>query len=141
MKFFYIFFVFNIIVSCSTCKKEIDKALLDDIKTDMASFNKNLKGYLYRYKLNGDLSSLDKSLYLEMLKEKVKTSQNEYLEFVRNVSSELILKSSNADFVICIKSIENKIILCDKASTGILDFVSYDMNLDIFEEVLVISKK
>lgn len=134
MRFFYIFFILNFI-SCSTCKNEIDKALLDDIKTDMASFNKSLKGYLYRYKLNSDLRSLNESLYLSSLKERIKPSQKEYFEFIKNQSPEISLRTTNADFIICLKAIRVELIFCDKASTGMLDIVEKNMNINIDEYI------
>ena len=121
------------LISCSTCKKSIDKPLLDDIKTDMASFNKTLKGYLYRYRLNSDLRSLSEALYLSSLNERIKPSQKEYFEFIKSQSPEISLRTTKTDFVICLKAIRVELILCDKASTGMLDIVEKNMKVNIGE--------
>lgn len=105
-----------------------------EIRTDMAGLNKHVKGFYYN-NINKDLSTLTKEHYLSITKEKQDSSEKEYFEFLKDQKPELEFRSSKSDFIVCIKAVKVKIILCDIASTGLTDFDSADMTIDISEKI------
>lgn len=97
----------------------------------MAGLNQRLRGHLYNQVMNKDLSTLDETRYLAIAKEQQDPSEKEFFEFLEKQKPEMKLRGSKTDFVVCVKSIQARIVICDKASTGFTDFDSEDISVDL----------
>lgn len=123
------------LVSCAS--KEISKPREDQITTDMSVFNQRILGYLYRGEMRKDVSLLDRDIYLKLVSQKYEPSELEYVEFLNVDDIELEIKSIKNNFTVCVKSNLSKLVLCDKANSANVDFVSRDIKLQVKE---IISK-
>lgn len=133
MKIFKIY-ILILVASCSCLKpSKISDEELGNLNGDMTSFNKKLRGYLIKYELKGEISRLDIKLYEDMMKKRLKESEKEYKEFYKLTGNEKLIRTEKNDFIICVKSIQKKVILCDRASTGVTDKVDFDISLNLEE--------
>lgn len=115
--------------SCASV--ELTKSEVDKVTTDMASYNSRLLGYLFRKEMKDDVSGLTKEVYLEFVTTRIEPSEREYAEFLEIKDLQVVLRSQQEDFVVCLKSVLAKLVLCDRASTFGVDFVRRDVSLEL----------
>lgn len=122
------------LIGCASTN--LSKSSEDKIRADMAYFNQRTRAYLYNKVLAKDLSSLDTRLYNEILESTSLPSEIDYLNFWKRNKSNTLILSSKKDFLLCIKSIQAKIIFCDIAGKSFVEYVSRnskDMDKDLSE--------
>ena len=122
-----------LIFSCSSAKY-IDSDV-DKISIDMGILNQRLHGYLYRKKMNKDLSNLDVTLYLESVREITEPSEIEYTNLLAKKGVEYRVKGEKKDFKICIKDPKPLLILCDIGSTPFVEKIYKSDAISIDEAI------
>ena len=115
-------------------KEVYSKASIDDIRTDMDSLHKHLRGYLYRKVMDNDLSMLDETKYIDYATSQSHPSEKEYIDFLNEEETIHKVKATQKDFAVCVKSLLRQLILCDRARTAGAKHIT-DMNAPLDAEL------
>ena len=126
--------IFTFVVVLSACTTN-EVFQTDAVRIDMASLNKGLRGYLLRNVMKNNISSLTEEKYLIFVKERVAPSEKEYVYFLEEYKPEMKLRASKKDFAICLKAVRVKAVICDIANTGMTDFDSNDVTIDLSTKI------
>lgn len=126
------FLLFSLVVftSCSTVKERWEVSS-DEISTDMAPVNIRLRGMLARKEKLNDFSVLTNTDYLKRVNGSIESSEKQYFEFLNEKDTTFEFVGRARDFVVCAKNRRAILVLCHKASSAMVDFVSGDIDLDI----------
>lgn len=97
----------------------------------MGVLNQRLVGYLYRKKMNKDLSKVNEVTYVEAVSEIQDPSEIEYTSLIQKKSVEYKVKGIQNDFIICLKDTKPLLILCDVGSTPFVEKVLVGQDLQL----------
>jgi hypothetical protein len=97
----------------------------------MGVLNQRLVGYLYRKKMNKDLSKINEVTYSEAVNEIRDPSEVEYTSLMHKKSVEYKVKGIQNDFIICLKDSKPLLILCDIGSTPFVEKVVIGQDLQL----------
>lgn len=103
----------------------------DEISTDMASLNVRLRGMLVRKEKIKDFSVLGARDYSAYASKLLEPSEQSFKDFLYRQDTVIEFVGLDRDFVICTKNNSALLVLCDKASSGLIDFVSNDIEIDL----------
>lgn len=139
---FYGYFIF-FVISCSTSqsdKSEINfnaktakeiTVNIDLIATDMASLDSRIRAKLIRKEKFKDLSKINTEFYLQKVNEYKDPSESEYIDYLNVEDIEVVTKGKGLNFALCTRSRKLQFVLCDKANSSMIDFVSHELSLDL----------
>lgn len=136
VKYLSICFCILFVYSCST--SQYSSSEVDKISIDMGVLNQRLVGYLYRKKMNKDLSKVTEVTYVEAVNEIKDPSEIEYTSLIQKKSVEYKVKGIQNDIIICLKDSRPLLILCDLGSTPFVEkvLIGQDIELEkIIQEV------
>lgn len=97
----------------------------------MGVLNQRLVGYLYRKKMNKDLSKVNEVTYVEAVNEIKDPSEIEYTSLIQKKTVEYKVKGIQNDFIICLKDSRPLLILCDLGSTPFVEKVVVGQDIQL----------
>lgn len=123
------FFVINLF-GCATPGKKWE-VYSDEIATDMAPLNIRLRGIFARQEKIKDFSILSTKDYLAHAIKQFDPSEQAYKDFLNREDTDVEYLGLGRDFAVCVRNVTLMLTLCDRASSGMVDFVSKDVQIDL----------
>ena len=130
MRNFFSILLVLLVTGCASSKHKWEVSS-DEISTDMASLNVRLRGMLVRKEKIKDFSVLGPRDYSAYASKLLEQSEQSFKDFLYREDTVIEFVGLGRDFVICAKNISALLVLCDKASSGLIDFVSNDIGIDL----------
>lgn len=108
------------------------QASYDNVVSDLTTFNKRLRGTLYRKVFPGDISKLNSNNYKGFVVEFSDPSESEFLTVLNDGGTVYSLAANKTHFSICFRFEIFKKVVCDQSQTAMSDSknLPYDVDLE-----------